>query len=447
MNNWKLTLEQIENLAPKATAFVAGKKLSNTQKWESYAKSSRALWGLIKGSGKKPYATQIDIQDLAFKCSCPSRQFPCKHALALLILNTQENLAELTEEPEWVSEWLNKRRNKSAPKVEKEKTPEEVEKSEASKVKRQEERMALVNHGVIELERWLEDLLRGGLLNLPNQPHSFFDDMAARMVDAKAGGLAGWIKSMAKLDYGNIETWHHQALHIIGKINLLIQSWKNYEQLSAEWQITLKNLLGWSQSSKELIKDSNAISIKDRWLVLGLEKEKIEDITVLRSWLLGVENNKKCLVLNFGTVHSPLENNLIAGSSMEAEIAYFPSITPQRGIVKMVKNNNAVPAPSIQFLADFRAMMDEYNALCQRNPWYNNSVHMIENCRLITLEEKWHLVDQQNNILPLVHSFSQEQCMQWILLTGNKACHIAAVLKSDRLLPLGVFAGEKYCSL
>ena len=45
-----------------------------------------AVWGLCQGSGKEPYQTQINLIGPAFHCSCPSRNFPCKHALGLLLL-------------------------------------------------------------------------------------------------------------------------------------------------------------------------------------------------------------------------------------------------------------------------------------------------------------------------------------------------------------------------
>ena len=39
-----------------------------------------------RGSGKTPYQVSIDLAGPAYRCSCPSRKFPCKHALALLLL-------------------------------------------------------------------------------------------------------------------------------------------------------------------------------------------------------------------------------------------------------------------------------------------------------------------------------------------------------------------------
>ena len=77
-----------------------------------------------QGSGANPYQTQVDLQNIAFKCSCPSHKFPCKHSLGLLFLYaSQPNLFSTGEEPAWVSEWLDKRANKAGEKKEKSDKP------------------------------------------------------------------------------------------------------------------------------------------------------------------------------------------------------------------------------------------------------------------------------------------------------------------------------------
>lgn len=62
------------------------------------------------GSGKEPYRTQADLNGPAFQCSCPSRKFPCKHSLGLLLLLVG-NPARVSEAapPDWVSDWTAKR--------------------------------------------------------------------------------------------------------------------------------------------------------------------------------------------------------------------------------------------------------------------------------------------------------------------------------------------------
>ena len=109
-----LTEEQIVQLAPDASSVKAAKGLATESKWILRASGTRALWGHCQGSGKTPYQTVIDTQDLAFKCSCPSRKFPCKHGLGLLLLYAaRPELFGAADEPEWISEWLAKRDQKA----------------------------------------------------------------------------------------------------------------------------------------------------------------------------------------------------------------------------------------------------------------------------------------------------------------------------------------------
>ena len=78
------------------------------------------IWGLAKGSGKKPYQTQVDIVEFAYKCSCPSRKFPCKHALGPMFLAADdEKLLTETELPDWVKAWADARQEKQGKKAEK----------------------------------------------------------------------------------------------------------------------------------------------------------------------------------------------------------------------------------------------------------------------------------------------------------------------------------------
>src|SRR5215207_7589452 len=102
-----LTSEQILALAPDAASARAGAALATGRKWTRLGGDGRAVWGECLGSGARPYQTRADLADLAAKCSCPSRKFPCKHGLALLLLLTTEpELFTAGEPPAWVSEWL-----------------------------------------------------------------------------------------------------------------------------------------------------------------------------------------------------------------------------------------------------------------------------------------------------------------------------------------------------
>lgn len=445
-----LSETQIEKLAPKPTAFKAGQKLSSVNKWTKLARSERALWGEIKGSGSKPYLTEVDLEDLAFKCSCPSRQFPCKHAIAILLVRTQLGDQIAAEpEPDWVGEWLDKRRAKAAkPKrEEKDYTPEEQERQAKGKAKRQESRMAKVNAGVLELERWLEDLIRVGLLDLPNRPTKDFETMAARMVDAQATGLAAWVRALGQLSFGEPDKWQKEAMAIIGKLYALLQSWKNYPHLSPAWQESMKSLLGWSQSPKELKTDAAALAIKDDWIVLGQEKEQYDTLEIERTWFWGCQSNQSALILNFGNTFSPIASQFVPSTILQANLAFFPAIFPQRAVLRMQNESLSTVKSHPKFEADSLSLLSLEASQLAINPWLNNQAYLLAQVRLIREEEDWYLLDQTEKLLPLVPNFPLEKLMYLLALLGADRKNIALVLRNRKALPLGLFNDRQYISL
>lgn len=76
---------QVLAVAPDEASVKAARKLAGQSGWSDLGAGSGLLWGRCKGSGKNPYQVTIDLSAPAYTCSCPSRKFPCKHALALLL--------------------------------------------------------------------------------------------------------------------------------------------------------------------------------------------------------------------------------------------------------------------------------------------------------------------------------------------------------------------------
>ena len=101
--------DQVLALAPDAASRKAGSKLGAAGPWsEAGSTEEGTVWGLCRGSGSKPYQTVVDVADSAgpaYKCSCPSRKFPCKHALGLLLLWAGgEEAVPAGREPEWAEQ-------------------------------------------------------------------------------------------------------------------------------------------------------------------------------------------------------------------------------------------------------------------------------------------------------------------------------------------------------
>ena len=314
------TTEQIIALAPDASSAKNGQALVDTRKWVSLGENEQAVWGECQGSGKLPYQTQIDLRVTAFRCSCPSRKFPCKHGLGLFLLKLSQPTA-FTENtpPDWVSEWLKARVQKQA----KQSEPAGHVVDPAGKAKRAQQRHSKVTAGMQDLELWLRDLVRQGLAAAAGQPYSFWDAVAARLVDAQAPGVARLVREMASIPHSGAG-WQERLLENLGRVYLLIEGFKRLETLPAETQADIRTQIGWTKSEELLA----ASSVRDRWLVLAQRVAEEDRLRVQRIWLWGSESEQAALILHFAHGNEALETSLVPGTSVDAELVFLIVLIP-----------------------------------------------------------------------------------------------------------------------
>src|SRR4030095_10123391 len=94
------------------------------------------LFGDCKGSGAENYRPSADFADPSkpvFRCTCPSRQFPCKHSLALLYAHAQGGKFVEKEVPADISEKRTKIQARAEKKKEEADKPRQVNTSALKK--------------------------------------------------------------------------------------------------------------------------------------------------------------------------------------------------------------------------------------------------------------------------------------------------------------------------
>ncbi len=442
----KFTEEDIVRLAPDPAAVASGVAMAKKQKWLTLAATDQVIWGEIQGSAAVPYQTQVDIVSVAFKCTCPSRKFPCLHGLGLLLLYVKEAASfSNSTVPEWVQNWIAKRMAKlqAATEQPKVRTAEALEKLEKDRQKRADDRMELVENGVVELEQWLKDLVRAGLVQLPTKEPNYFDKMAARMVDAKAGGFANLVRALAQLDFVGSDHWKNEALELIAKTYLLIDAFRNIEAQSESIQLSIKNLVGWNLSPKELL-ESDSIPILDHWLAIGQETEEADDLIVQRNWFWGLETGQSALILNFATKFTPLESLFIPGAVTHAEFLFFNTAWKNRAVMKnCLDTGQLIPTPPT-FLNSIQSLLEFQSEVLTTFPWANDIPVLLSNVCMVQTDTFFEVVDRNQNLLPIHRDTTIDQCLNWILLSDTPYQSVAGILRSQALLPLGIFVDEKY---
>jgi hypothetical protein len=160
--------------------------------------------GECQDSGKTPYKSPIDLKGPAFKCTCLSRKFACKHGLDLHLLSAADpELFAPGAEPRWVGDWLSSRQARQEKKADNAAPiSQDLAAAAAAAIqarKREEKREDKVDAGMRELQTWLHDLAREGLAAVRSRGQGMWDGIAARMADAQAAPLGRRLRRAGSL--------------------------------------------------------------------------------------------------------------------------------------------------------------------------------------------------------------------------------------------------------
>lgn len=432
------TVEQILTLAPDESSVRAAKEQAAARKWKMLGSDGTAAWGEVQGSGATPYQTCLEIQANAFKCTCPSRKFPCKHGLGLFLLLAQQPTAFASAPPpDWVSQWLSQRQTKTKrAEADRSKPPDPV-----AQAKRASQRNANVQAGIEDLDRWLEDVIRRGLASVQHEGFSFWENQAKRLVDAQAPGLARMVKSCGGAAASG-DGWQDRLLRQIGSISLLVDAYSRLEQLPEALQSDVKSAIGFTVAQDELLKQPG---VRDTWAIFAQTIEQEERLRIQRTWAYGRTSRKYALILSFAHGTAPLDTSLLAGDEKDCELVFFPGAHQTRALLK-----GAVTARSelsgFYGYANFEEAMFAYATALSLNPWTERLPMAIDH---VVPEHAgdgtFVLIDSDGASAPL--AVSRMVGWQIVSASGGNPISMFGEWNSERFFPLSLFCDEGFYRL
>ncbi|MBX3084578.1 MAG: SWIM zinc finger family protein [Anaerolineae bacterium] len=439
LNGW--TSEQVFRMAPEASVANDGRKMAHPGKWHSLGHDNQMAWGEFQGSGKLPYQIKADLERLAagenaIQCTCPSRKQPCKHCIGLLFILV-ERLPDVpnVERPAFVEEWAEKQAQKvkrAEARKEAANTPVDPE----QQAKTAAERKQKITAGMEALEQWLVNMIRHGLTDPQLGQYEFWNATAARMVDAQAPGLSTWLRELAGLPVKGGE-WIAPLLEELGRIYLLTQAFKHFDQLPASVQADLRTAVGWNFKRDDI---DAAHTVRDQWHVIGRYEEKLEDkLRMQRLWMIGEQSQQPALILDFAFNNAPFETVLPPGVTMDAEIGFFPSNAPMRAV--LIKAHGDIQGQHSAAGMTIRAGLEAYGCALARNPWLQQYPFVIESALIVQRGGKWLLRDAEGTMIPLAARYPH----QWALLaiSGNHPLRIMGEWDGTSFYPLSVMQPDR----
>jgi hypothetical protein len=390
-----IALSRIEAVAPDQSALSAARKLLVDSQWPSLERDAehRFLWGACQGSGASAYRVVVEIEDLGAKCSCPSRKFPCKHSLALMwwFAERPDRFQEGAV-PDWVTEWHGRRRRsggtqgkeaaggppKSARAAAAEaaaaEPPRDAEASARQKERNRAARETSIAQGLDELDLWIGDQIDRGLGSFGARAAEQCRLLARRLVDAKAGGLANQVDYLPTLYFQTPEARRHDVLlEQIGGLHLLAAAYRRQSQLDAALVNDVRTGVGWTLTRDEVLGGADTLRHRARWTVLATRREAQPDGLVRYETFLAARDASAvriAMLLDFvpAAVAASAGPGLVAGTELDAELAFYPSSTPLRAIVA-AQHSSDVAAEAPRPADDLRGAIDRYDSLLAVNPW------------------------------------------------------------------------------
>lgn len=431
--------EQILSLAPDDSSAKAGRDLANSRRWGGLGYNDDCVWGECQGSGSSPYRTCVSIADNTFKCTCPSRKFPCKHGIGLFLLLSKEANAFSANAtaPDWASEWYASHLKRAGKKAQREDEPAKPP-DPVAQAKRLSERTTKVKAGIEDLERWMQDLIRRGTATVHDESYAFWENQAKRMVDAQAPGLARMIRQCGGTASG-AEGWQDRLLQEMAQIKLLLEAYNRLDNLPQEVQADVRAAIGFNTSQDEVLEQR---AVTDEWLVVAQRVEEDDKLRSQRTWLRGTKTGKYALVLSFAHGNAPLDTSLIAGYAVDADLVFYPGAFSTRALLK----NRRTETPALKGLAGHASLdqaFDAHSDALAAFPWLERFPMALNDVTPLQLEDGyWYLQDSKNLTIPL--AVSDMVGWQLMSVSGGKPIEVFGEWNGRRLIALSLYAEEYF---
>ncbi|NOU91721.1 SWIM zinc finger family protein [Paenibacillus sp. LMG 31456] len=227
----------VDSLALNAAAVKNGRDLVKKNKITKRCRTEdkTLLFGDCQGSGKEPYRCSVDYlkpESPVYRCTCPSRQFPCKHILGLLYASAAGQTFSVEAIPQEIAE----KRDKADKREEKKKEAIGVGSDEAAVPKRKTNKAALAKkinaqlEGVELLDKLIRQLVQNGVAGIDSKVLKMMDDQAKQLGNFYVPGLQNELRELILLIKENkdSESLYTEAMDQLTYLHALLRKSRDY---------------------------------------------------------------------------------------------------------------------------------------------------------------------------------------------------------------------------
>lgn len=301
-----------------------------------------------------------------------------------------------------------------------------------------DKRLQLMVTGAEDLEQWMLDAIRHGFAALDKQEEEW-QSIISRMVDAKSRGLAVQLRSIAT---DREEGWPERMLDVFSQLYLSTQGIQKFDQLQADLQEQLLQVIGVTIKQKELLEQKGT---EDDWFVLSSWKGvNLDQAAMQKTWMLGLEYQQIALLIEYDYMGQGFKHDFKIGQVVHGEVVFFPGTHPLRALLKNWKNTTREESQFIAH-ADFPTFLKAYANAIAKNPWLKKFPFIIENVVPYFDEKKFYLLDKTNAKIEM----NVADAVGWTLisLSCSKPTTLFGEWNGEVFHPLSIFMEKRFQDL
>ena len=292
-------------------------------------------------------------------------------------------------------------------------------------------RFADMSQGVGELERWIQDLLRQGLVFLPDRSPEYWEFITKRMVDLKLPGISRSISRIQQLVSQQADIPFETILGEIANIGLLLRSFRLIPTLSPDLQREILLQMGWNVRKEEL---EPLTPVSDHWLVIGRSFGEEDKLRYRKTWYWPFQSPRPAMVLDFVWGNQPFPKGHDIGQLLHGAFTFYPGTFPFRAQLKEEKQTRITQFKPRLGDTEISAFLDRYTRAGTRNPWLLDFPVVLNEVLPLYCKGKFFLVDQQKNTLMLQ-------------IRDNNAWRLMALSAGNPISVFGEWEGQRFSPL
>jgi len=261
------------------------------------------------------------------------------------------------------------------------------------------------------------------------------------MIDAQAPGIARRLTEIPGI-VASGEGWAAGLMAELGKLYLLLEGFKRISSLPEAVQTDIRSAIGWTLKEEDLLGQDG---LRDEWLVLGQRIYDEDRLRVRRTWLRGAASARDAMVLDFSFQgQNSFASVLVPGTSLDAELVFYPSADPTRAVVKTRHSEPRAFAATAGY-GGVKELLCSYSEALSRRPWIEAYAAPMAAITPALAQGKWHLRDGEGGLARIRPRF--ERRWQMIALSGGQPMFVFGEWDGTSILPLSVIADGRFVQL